>query len=158
MVAMRKAALAVSVAAMTVVGVGGGAGAIGAEADVAHHGYASLSGGRLDVLVLSRNHGPSHLDDATVRLAFSVPLVASGQRKLPAGCLWGGERVVLCSTGRLPGDGSRRELVLDLRTAGTPHEVTVQISTAWNGGATDRNEDNNTHRVLVPDTGDPYVF
>ncbi|WP_175412278.1 hypothetical protein [Streptomyces sp. TRM64462] len=162
MFALRKAALAVSLAAATVVGPGVGGGVAGAapapvapEADVAYHGFASLSEGRLDVLVLSRNSGPSSLEEATVRLAFSVPVVPG---KLPPDCVWGGDRVVLCSTGALPSDGTRREKALELRTVGTPHEVTLHVDTAWNGGATDKNPQNNDHRVLVPATGDPYVF
>jgi hypothetical protein len=157
MMTMRRAAVAVSVAVATVVGTGGWTGAVAPEADVAHHGYATLSGDRLDVLVLTHNHGPSAVEDTTLRVEVSAPLVTAG-RRLPAGCVWGGERAVLCSTGVLPAEGERRETLLDLRTAGLTHEVTVRVTTAWNGGATDRMPENNDHRVLVPATGDPYVF
>lgn len=155
--AMRRAAVVVAAAMGMVVGAGGGAGAVGPEADVAYHGYASLRDGRLDVLVLARNHGPSAPADTTVRVTASAPLAAAGHA-LPPGCLWGGDRVVLCATGPLPADGTLSERHLALRTAGTPHEVTVRVETAWNGGATDRDPGNNEHQVLVPATGDPYVF
>ncbi|MFV0128421.1 hypothetical protein ACLGI4_11990 [Streptomyces sp. HMX112] len=174
MAVMGKALLVVSVAVATVLGAGGvsGAGAVrpavppvprvpgpsvtSPESDLAHHGHISLDADRLGVLLLSENHGPSDVGDATVRLAFSVPLVSGGN--LPGGCLWSGDREVLCSTGGLRADGMRRETVLEVRTAGLPHELTVRVATAWSGGATDRNPDNNDHWVLVPATGDPYVF
>ncbi|MEE1751878.1 hypothetical protein [Streptomyces sp. SP18CS02] len=171
MVAMRKALLVVSVAAATVLGVGGGAGAAGPdvarevarwfapEADVAHHGHVTLTDGRLDIVLLSENHGPSGLADATFRLTSSAALAAGAAgQELPAGCLWGSDREVLCSTGALAADGTRHETALTLRTVGTPVEVTVTVTTLWNGGATDRKPDNNDHKVLVPATGDPYVF
>lgn len=163
---MRRALLVMSVAVATVagvsVGVGGAAetagdGMAGPEADVAHHGHVTLWDGRLDVVLLSENRGPSGLDDTTVRLAFSVPLAAG--HALPAGCVWGGEREVLCSTGPLRVDGTRHETALTLRTAGVaPQELTARVATAWNGGAVDRNPADNDHRVLVLATGDPYVF
>ncbi|MEV3991908.1 hypothetical protein AB0J57_23635 [Streptomyces sp. NPDC049837] len=167
MVAMRRALLVMSVALAAVVGAGGGAagdvgpgvvgpGVVGPEADVAHHGHVSFWEGRLDVVLLSENRGPSALDDTTVRLAFSVPLAAG--HDLPDGCVWGGDREVLCSTGPLRADGTRRETGLSVRTAGAPQELTVRVATAWNGGATDRNPADNDHRVLVLATGDPYVF
>ncbi|QGV82640.1 hypothetical protein EIZ62_13790 [Streptomyces ficellus] len=149
--------LVMSVAWATVVGaVGAAAGSVAPEADVSHHGHIALLDGRLDVLLLSENRGPSALEDATVRLVFSEPL-APGYRLAP-GCVWGGDREVLCSTGPLRVDGTRHETVLGLRTAGAPQELTARVSTAWNGGATDRNPADNDHRVLVLATGDPYVF
>lgn len=154
---MRRGAAAVSVAMAAVFGAGGGAEAVGPEADVMHHGYATLSGDRLDVTVLTRNQGPSSLEDMTFRVEVSAPVVSVG-RRLPAGCVWGGERVVLCSTGPLAADGERRETLLDLRITGAPQELTVRVDTAWNGGATDSSPDNNDHRVIVLATGDPYVF
>ncbi|MEU7282801.1 hypothetical protein AB0A69_29095 [Streptomyces sp. NPDC045431] len=170
MVARGKAGLVVSVvtvlAAVAASDAGAGAaagapaagatGAIAPEADVAHHGHVSLDGDRLEVLMASQNHGPSGVPTTTVRLAFSVPL--AGGPPLPPNCLWGGDREVLCSTGPLRADGPARDTVLDLRTAGAPHEVTVRVATEWNGGATDRNPGNNDHQVLVPATGDWYVF
>lgn len=156
----RKALWAVSAAVVMVVGLGASAGAgdraIAPEADVAHHGHVSLASGRLGVLLASESHGPADLSNATVRLAFSVPL--AGAQALPAGCLWGGDREVLCSTGALRAGGAGRRIALDLRAVGLPEEAVVRIDTLWNGGATDRNPENSTHRVLAPDTGDPYAF
>ncbi|WP_142214331.1 hypothetical protein [Streptomyces sp. SLBN-118] len=157
---MRKELLAVAAAVVLQVGAGASADAdgrsIAPEADVAHHGHASLTRGRLGVSLLSENHGPSSLANATVRVSFSVPL--AGVQALPAGCLWGGDRMVLCATGELRAGGTGHRVALDLRTVGTPAEVVVQVGTQWNGGATDRNPDNNEHRVLTPATGDPYAF
>ncbi|TXL90555.1 hypothetical protein EW053_11690 [Streptomyces sp. IB2014 016-6] len=126
------------------------------EADVAHHGHVSLWGGRLAVRLSTGNHGPSDLAGATARLAFSEP-PAAGQR-LPAGCLWGGDRVVYCQSGPLRADGQDSEFRLDLRTVGDPAEVSMDITTVWNGGAEDLNPDNDKHHVLVPATGDLYIY
>jgi len=160
MCVMRKVLLAVSAAVVMVVGLGASAGAggrvIAPEADVAHHGHVSLVNGRLGVLLKSGNHGPASLTNVTVRLAFSVQL--AGAQELPSGCLWGGDRVVLCATGELRAAGVGRRVALDLRMVGAPQEVVVNVSTLWNGGATDRNPENHQHRVLAPDTGDPYAF
>ncbi len=159
MCAMRKVLLAVSAAVTLVVGMGAasaGARVIVPEADVAHHGHVSLTGGRLGIALVSRSHGPSSLDNATVRLSFSVPL--AGAQVLPDGCLWGTDRVVLCATGPLRAGGTGRSVAIDLRTTGTPDEVIVTIGTHWNGGASDRNPGNNEHEVLTPATGDLYVF
>lgn len=157
---MRKALLAVSAAVVMVVGLGASAGAgdraIAPEADVAHHGHVSLTSGRLGVSLVSESHGPATLVNATVRVAFSVPL--AGAQELPAGCLWGGDQVALCATGALRAGGVGRRIALDVRAVGMPEEVTVKVDTLWNGGATDRNPENNTHRVLAPATGDRYVF
>ncbi|MER5885676.1 hypothetical protein ABT160_17740 [Streptomyces sp. NPDC001941] len=155
MVAMRKALL-VSVAAATVMGAGGAARAAGPEADVAHHGHVTLWDGRIGVWLASGNHGPSTVPNTTVRLAFSVPLAAA--QALPRGCAWSGAGAVVCRTGPLRADGAAHEIALDLKAAGLPQEVTVRISTQWNGGAVDGNPDNNEHQVLVPATGDAYVF
>lgn len=126
------------------------------EADVAHHGHVSLWGGRLAVRLSTGNHGPSDLAGATARLTFSETL-AVGQ-KLPAGCLWGGNQVVYCQAGALRADGRDSEFQLDLRTVGDPAEVAMDIATVWNGGADDLNPDNDKHHVLVPATGDLYVY
>ncbi|WP_241778496.1 MULTISPECIES: hypothetical protein [unclassified Streptomyces] len=171
MTPMRKSLLVV-VSAMTVVVLGAGAaaeadsgagaaaatgtGVIAPEADVAHHGRLSLWSGELSVRVASENHGPSAVADATVRLDFSVPLVRG--QELPANCLWGGDRTVLCRTGQLRAVGRGGETAIALRTVGDPDEAVVQIDTVWNGGASDRNPDNNRHRVLVPATGDAYAY
>ncbi|HEY9374008.1 hypothetical protein [Streptomyces sp.] len=156
MTVLRKALPAVVLAAATVLVAGGGARAIAPEADVAHHGHVTLWQGRVGVWLVSENHGPSSLPGVTVRLTFSAP-PAAGQ-ELPAACLWGGDRVVLCGTGPLRASGAVRELTLELRTVGEPQELTVTVDTAWNGGATDRNPRNHQHEVLVPATGDPAVF
>ncbi|MFJ8002132.1 hypothetical protein ACIQ7D_34345 [Streptomyces sp. NPDC096310] len=161
---LRKVVLVlVSAATAVVMGAAPGAGASAPErsaeapeADLAHHGHVSLSGGRLAVLLGSENHGPSGLADATVRLDFSAPVTEG--RALPPACLWGGDRTVLCRTGRLRPIGRSGELTLDLRTSGTRDEIVVRIDTAWNGGADDLNPENHRHRVLAPDTGDRYVF
>jgi hypothetical protein len=160
MCAMRKALSAVSAAVVMVVGLGASAGAgdraIAPEADVAHHGHVSLTSGRLGVSLVSESHGPADLANATVRVVFSVPL--AGAQALPAGCLWGEERVALCATGELRAGGVGRRIALDVRTVGMPEEVTVEVDTLWNGGATDRNPQNNAHQVLTPATGDRYAF
>ncbi|MET7619890.1 hypothetical protein [Streptomyces sp. NPDC005408] len=160
MCVMRRALSAVAAAVVMVVGAGTSAGAhgpaIAPEADVAHHGHVSLTSGRLGVSLVSESHGPASLANATVRLSFSVPM--AGPQVLPAGCLWGGDKIVLCATGELRAAGTGRRFALDLRTVGTPAEVLVQVGTQWNGGATDRNPENNEHQVLTPATGDPYAF
>ncbi|MFF3321179.1 hypothetical protein [Streptomyces sp. NPDC002889] len=165
---MRKVLLAGSAAVVLMVGSSANAGAgvgaggdtddrvIAPESDVAHHGRITLAAGRLGILLVTQNHGPSSLESATVRLV--LPERPAGAQVLPAGCLRAGERVVLCATGPLRAGGVGHKVSLDLRTVGTPSEVLVQIDTAWNGGASDLNPENNEHRVLVPATGDPYVF
>ncbi|MFD2012261.1 hypothetical protein [Streptomyces narbonensis] len=153
---MSKVVLGVVLAGSVVAGTGVSAGAVGAEADLAHHGHVSLWDGRVGVWLVSENHGPSDLPQATVRLAFSEPM--AGGHELPAACLWSSDRVVSCRTGELRAAGSVGELALDLRTAGLPDELTVEITTAWRDGAADRNPGNDRHRVLVLATGDPYVF
>ncbi|WP_329622774.1 hypothetical protein OG357_22045 [Streptomyces sp. NBC_01255] len=153
---MRKSVLGVVLAVSVVMGAGGSAGAVGAEADLAHHGHVSLWDGRVGVWLVSENHGPSDLSQATVRLAFSEPM--SGGQELPTACLWSSDRVVSCRTGELLAAGAVGELALDLRTAGLPDELTVEITTAWRDGAGDGNPANDRHRVLVLATGDPYVF
>ncbi|NUK54191.1 hypothetical protein HRW14_28775 [Streptomyces lunaelactis] len=157
---MRKVLWAVSAAVVLVVGTGASAGAgdrvIAPEADVAHHGRVALTNGRLSVWLLTESHGPGSLANATVRLAFSVP--PAGAQALPAGCLWAGDRMVFCATGALRAGGVGRQFALELRTVGAPDEVVVTVGTQWNGGATDRNPQNNEHRVLAPATGDSYAF
>lgn len=168
MLVVSTTAVVLSMSAGTGSGVGVGPGAgVGpgtgvpaeqrpVEADVAHHGHISLSGGRLALRLSTGNHGPSDLAGATARLGFSVPL-AAGQ-KLPEACLWGGDQVVYCRAGALRADGRGSEVLLDLRTVGDPAEVSVDITTVWNGGADDGNPDNDRHHVLVPATGDLYVY
>lgn len=131
-------------------------GASGAEADLSYHGHVSLWAGRVGVWVEPSNHGPAAVPDATVRLRFSVPL--TGAEELPPGCLHGSPDTVLCSTGAMRAAGEGRPIALDLRVAGSPVEVVVNINTSWSGGVGDRNPDNNTHRVLAPATGDKYAY
>ncbi|KQX58071.1 hypothetical protein ASE09_28155 [Streptomyces sp. Root66D1] len=160
MCVMRKGVLGVVLAAVVVMGAGTGAGAVGPvagpEADLAHHGHVSLWDGRVGVWLVSENLGPADVPEATVRLAFSEPM--AGGQELPPACLWSSDRVVSCRTGELSAAGGVGELALGLRTAGLPDELTVEISTAWRDGVTDRNPRNDRHRVLVLATGDPYVF
>ncbi|MFE0772056.1 hypothetical protein [Streptomyces sp. NPDC058861] len=157
---LRQGVLGAALAVAAVVGAGAGAGAAGPvdgpEADLSHHGHVALWDGRLGVLLVSENHGPAALSRATVRLAFSVPM--AGGYELPSACLWSSDRVVSCRTGELPADGGGRALALDLRTAGLPQELTVEVTTAWRDGSVDRNPANDRHHVLVLATGDPYVF
>ncbi|OKJ33716.1 hypothetical protein AMK22_20375 [Streptomyces sp. CB01580] len=133
------------------------AGGIAPEADVSHHGHVSLWGTGLGVWVQSRNHGPSDLDGVTLRVRTSVAL--SGRQELSEGCLQADRRTVLCRTAALRADArDGRQLALELQLAGRPDEVVVRIDTLWNGGATDRNPDNNEYEVLAPATGDEYAF
>lgn len=136
---------------------GAGIGHVAPESDVAHHGYVHCGEGRIRVAFTTSNHGPSDLEDVTVRLSLSV--VPAGVTRLPRGCLRAGEQELLCSTGPLRSEGLGRKFGLELRTgAESPHEFVLTVGTAWNGGASDRNPHNNDHRVLVPATGDRYVF
>ncbi|MGW8725258.1 hypothetical protein ACWGNF_04360 [Streptomyces sp. NPDC055808] len=136
--------------------VEGAASGAGAEADVAYHGHVSLWNGRVGVWLTTDNHGPAQVSGATVRLRFSVPLDPGAT--LPPSCLRGGPATLLCGTGSMRAAGSGVRLALDVAVTGDPAEVALDIDTAWNGGANDRNPANNTHRVLAPATGDPYSF
>nr|WTB31951.1 hypothetical protein OG781_22940 [Streptomyces sp. NBC_00830] len=127
------------------------------EADISHHGHVSLWGEGLGVWLLSENHGPSDVMRSTVRLRFSVAL--TGRQEMPDSCLQADARTVLCRTGPLRAGGAAgRQFALELQLAGRPNEVVVRIDTAWNGGVTDRNPQNDRHEVLAPATGDEYVF
>ncbi|WP_329336252.1 hypothetical protein OG866_19045 [Streptomyces sp. NBC_00663] len=126
------------------------------EADLAYHGAASMAAGQVDVRFTPRNHGPSAVPDATVRLRWSEPL--ANRQKLPEGCARSGARVVLCRVGALDADGLGEQIELRLRLRGEPSEVLVDIDTVWSGGAVDRNRANDRQRVLVLDTGDTYYF
>ncbi|MEW2634822.1 hypothetical protein AB0903_25060 [Streptomyces sp. NPDC048389] len=157
---MRRALSAGAAAVLLLTGSGaasaGGGGAVPPESDVAHHGHVTLSDGRLRISLTTRNHGPDDLQDVTVRLSLSAN--PAGAPRLPRECLRVGERDVLCAMGPLRADGLGSRVRLDLRVAGLPHEVVVRVGTVWNGGASDRNSENNEHRVLAPATGDQYVF
>lgn len=160
MSAMRKVLLGVTLTAALVAATGTGAaaevGEAGSEADLAHHGHVSLWDGDLGVWLVSENHGPSDVHQATVRLAFSAPM--AGGQELPSACLWNSDRVISCRTGELRAAGAADEIALALRTAGRPEELTVDIRTVWRDGAPDGNPRNDRHHVLVLATGDPYVF
>ncbi|MEU9101592.1 hypothetical protein [Streptomyces sp. NPDC048361] len=133
-----------------------GAADAGVEADVSYHGHVSLWNGRLGLWLATANHGPAPLAGATVRLRFSVPL--DRDATLPPSCLRTGPAVVHCGTGAMRAAGSGVQLALDVATVGTPNEVGVDIDTVWNGGISDRNLVNNTHRVDALATGDAYSF
>ncbi|MGW1727322.1 hypothetical protein ACWCQK_30940 [Streptomyces sp. NPDC002306] len=133
------------------------AGAAGVpEADLAYHGAATMSGGRVEVRLTPRNHGPSAVPDASVLLRWSKPL-ADGQQ-LPQACVRTAARDVVCRTGALAADGLGDQIVVVLRLRDRPDEVTLEIDTAWGGGAVDGNRANDKQRVLVLDTGDSYYF
>ncbi|WP_329365623.1 hypothetical protein [Streptomyces sp. NBC_01483] len=137
----------------------GGAPAVGAlvpEADLAYHGSVTVAAGLVDLRLTPQNHGPSAVEDATVRLRWSAPL-ADAQR-LPGDCARSGERVVVCRTGPLAADGLGDRIRLNVRLRGAPSEVALEIDTVWGGGAVDRNHGNDRQRVLALDTGDSYVF
>ena len=156
---MRRALPAGAAAVLLLTGSGAasaGGGAVAPDSDVAHHGHVLLSDGRLRISLTSRNHGPADLQDVTVRLSLSA--APAGAPRLPRECLRVGERDVLCAMGPLPADGLGSSVRLDLRMAGLPQEVVVRVGTVWNGGASDRNPENNEHQVLAPATGDRYVF
>lgn len=126
------------------------------EADLSYHGSVAMTGGRVDVRFTPRNHGPSAVPDATVRLRWSKPL--ADRQTLPEGCARSGERAVVCRTGALAADevGERIELRVGLRDASS--EVLLELDTVWGGGAVDGNRANDQQRVLVLDTGDSYYF
>ena len=157
---MRKMrVLVVWGAAFVLAGVaaeGVAAGTPGPDADLAYHGEAGLAAGRADVRFTPRNHGPSSVQDATVRLLWSVPL--ADQQSLPAGCAREGEQAVVCRTGALPANGLGEPIALRVRLRDRPTEVVLRLDTVWNGGAVDRNRSNDQQRVLVLDTGDRYYF
>lgn len=154
-----------------VAGVAGGAGGVahawagsswtgssrsGSEADVAYHGRVALADGRLRILLVPQNDGPSALANATVRLRLSVDL--ADRQELAEGCVRAGLREVMCETGALPLHGRGRHIGLVLGLKERTSEVVMRVDTWWNGGATDRNRANNEHSVLALDTGDAYAF
>ncbi|MFD9316873.1 hypothetical protein ACFWDQ_04020 [Streptomyces sp. NPDC060053] len=127
------------------------------EADLSYHGSAVMRGGRVDVRLTPRNHGPADVSDSTVRLRWSVPLAAGAQR-LPAGCARTGRQEVVCRTGALAADELGERIALRVWLRGRPTEVTMAVDTLWGGGAVDRNRSNDRQQVLVLDTGDAYFF
>ncbi|MFF9214030.1 MULTISPECIES: hypothetical protein [unclassified Streptomyces] len=127
------------------------------DADLAYHGSAELRRGRIRVELTPRNHGPSAVPEAAVRLRWSVPPAQEAQR-LPDGCVRTGERDVVCRTGALAAGEVGERITLDLRLRGRPAEVRLEIGTLWGGGVADHNRANDRHEVLVLDTGDAYSF
>ncbi|GLF97426.1 hypothetical protein [Streptomyces yaizuensis] len=159
MAVMHRTLLATCAGVVMVAGTGAvnaGAGMVAPKADLAHHGRASLSQGRLAVSVETESRGPAKLENATVRLDFSVPLAGAGE--LSPSCLWSGDTTVLCATGPLRAGAAGRRTVIDLRADGTPDELVMTVRTHWNGGAVDPEPGNNEHEVLVTATGAAYVF
>ncbi|OAH09310.1 hypothetical protein [Streptomyces jeddahensis] len=128
----------------------------GPEADMAYHGYVAMVHGQVGLWLTPQNHGPANVADATVRLRWSSPLAAIQQ--LPEQCARAGTSTVLCRTGALAAGSWGRRMVIAVRLAGAPSEVTLQIDTVWNGGARDKNPQNDRHKVLALDTGDSYYF
>jgi len=126
------------------------------EADLAYHGYVSMAGRSVDVRMTPRNHGPSAVADATVRLRFSVPL--ADVQWLPESCARAETRGVVCRTGALAANGLGEEIWMTVRLREVSSEVTVEVETVWGGGAVDRNHANDRMRVLALDTGDSYAF
>ena len=156
---MLLVATAVSPAVALAPGAGrpGDAGHIAVpEADLAHHGYVSMADGRVEVRLVPRNHGPSDVADATVRLRWSVPL--ADRQRLPVGCVRSQARSVVCRTGPLAADWVGEPIGLWVRLKGTPSEMTLVIDTVWSGRTVDRNRQNDRQRVLALDTGDLYAF
>ncbi|MFE9635061.1 hypothetical protein [Streptomyces sp. NPDC006463] len=128
----------------------------GPEADVAYHGRVSLAHAQLRILLVPKNEGPSALPNATVRVRLSTAL--ADRQELAPGCARAGLREVVCETGPLPLHGRGRHIGLALGLWEAAPEVVVRVDTWWNGGATDRNLENNEHVVLALDTGDSYAF
>ncbi|WAZ23305.1 hypothetical protein STRCI_004641 [Streptomyces cinnabarinus] len=145
------------VAAVLVAGGASAAGAAqGQEADLAYHGAAALVSGEVDLRFTPRNHGPSEVPDATVRLRWSEPL--ADRQDLPDGCARTGTKAVLCRVGALAADEVGERIALRVRLREAPTEVQLEIDTVWSGGAVDRNPLNDRQRVLILDTGDAYYF
>ncbi|MFJ9814216.1 hypothetical protein ACIRU3_02900 [Streptomyces sp. NPDC101151] len=139
-------------------GVAGPAGAAPSpEADLAFHGSAVMVGDQVDVRLTPSNNGPSAVPDASVLLRWSVPL-AERQQLLPDGCTRTDERTVVCGTGALVADEAGQQIRMRVRLDEKPSEVTLEVGTAWAGGAVDKDRSNDQLKVLVLDTGDAYAF
>lgn len=152
----RVLLVVVGAAAVAAAGAGVGVGAAPPEVDLAYHGHVSYWGDELTIRVTSENHGPTAVRDATLRIRVSVPLAVGVQ--LPPQCLQSGNTEVLCRTGRLAAGATSSETLLRLTTVGGHDEVAVDTDTAWTGGGTDGNPENQRHHVLAPATGDDYAF
>lgn len=128
----------------------------GPEADLAFHGTVVMTGDQVEVRLTPHDNGPAAIADATVRLRWSVEL-ADGQR-LPARCAREDERTVVCGTGSLVTDAAGEQLRVPVRLRKPTPEVTLELDTAWSGGAVDRDRTNDRLTVLVLATGDEYAF
>ncbi|MEU6818309.1 hypothetical protein [Streptomyces sp. NPDC046860] len=126
------------------------------RADLAFHGWAVIDGDRMDVRLTPRDHGPSAVPEASVRVRWSVP--PAGAVTLPQGCTRTGERTVVCGTGALAAGEAGQEIRLSVRLRVPAPEVTLEVETAWNGGVADPDRSNDRLRVLVLPTGDEYSF
>ncbi|MEV7686687.1 hypothetical protein ACFW1F_26285 [Streptomyces bungoensis] len=155
---MRRAwLLGVCVAVAVGAGVAGPAGATPEpEADLSFHGSAVMSGDAVEVRLTPRDDGPAAVSDASVRLRWSAPLARD--QWLPERCVRTDARTVVCGTGALRPGGAGQEIDAVVRLADRPSEVTLEVETAWSGGAVDRDRTNDRLRVLVLDTGDAYAF
>ncbi|MET9829049.1 hypothetical protein ABZ078_07020 [Streptomyces sp. NPDC006385] len=139
-------------------GAVGGPGAMGGGpgVDLAYHGSADMSAGRVDVRFAPHNPGPSAVPDATVRLRWSEPL--ADRQVLLRGCARAGEREVTCRVGAVDADGVGERIELRVRLRGTPTEVSLDFDTVGSDGAVDGDRGQERQRVLVLDTGDTYYF
>ncbi|MFE1312162.1 hypothetical protein [Streptomyces sp. NPDC058755] len=154
---MRAWVLGACGAVMVAAGVAGPVGAAtGPEADLSFHGSAVLKEDQVEVRVSPHNDGPSAVSGASVQLRWSVPLAE--RQLLPGGCARTDARTVVCDTGALAEGETGEQLTLVARLAEAPSEFTLEVDTAWNGGAVDRDRSNDRLRVLVLDTGDAYAF
>ncbi len=127
------------------------------SADLAFHGTAVMKDDQVDVKVTPSNLGPAAVPDASVRLRWSVPLTTDAL-KLPAGCARTDERTVVCDTGAMASGGVEAQIQVSVRLKDKASQVTLEVGTAWNGGATDKDHTNDQLKVLVLATGDAYAF
>ncbi|MEU6284628.1 hypothetical protein [Streptomyces sp. NPDC047028] len=127
------------------------------SADLAFHGTAVMKDDQVDVKVTPSNLGPAAVPDASVRLRWSVPLTTEAL-KLPAGCVRTDDRTVVCGTGALASGGVEAQIQVSVRLKDKASQVTLEVDTAWNGGATDKDHTNDQLKVLVLATGDAYAF
>ncbi|MER6125413.1 hypothetical protein ABT173_22835 [Streptomyces sp. NPDC001795] len=145
--------------AVVVAGAAVPAVAAGSEADLAYHGFVAMGRGEVNVRLTPSNHGPSDIEDATVRLHWSKPLANQQQQPLSEGCARYDASTVLCRTGSIAAGGAGKEIHVRVRLANTStDEVRLEIESLWGGGAVDRNPGNDRQQVLALDTGDRYNF
>jgi hypothetical protein len=155
---MRKLIVG-ALGAVAVVGAAVPAVAAGSEADLAYHGFVAMGRGEVNVRLTPSNHGPAAIDDATVRLHWSMPLADSRQQPLPEGCARYDASTVLCRTGSIAANSEGEEIHLRVRLADTKtDQVRLEIDSQWGGGAVDRNPGNDRQQVLALGTGDRYAF